>query len=548
MKNAVGMVGLSALLLTGASQADETIPPECKLQDNSPKLVAKIQESPNYFAKVTPDGRYMCYIADANIIMDLQNPDTRVIVPGPYDPVPAPPVGPENKTRHLSAPSGGGHDGMAFYNMSDVERAMKSGQTSDLSSDLQPVHLDKENTHSYQSIGLLPGTRNRPVYRMLSGSLTVDDYDTSARPWQQLRHRDNLCGMEGRYQLPMLSKDGQELAIYDTETQTTKIMGIHDDGTCEVKLDLGFPTGKVEFSYDGKAIAFHVDSFSNENQGEQFSGVSNTITKNVYLLNLIRNGRKLKAGPLKRLTSNSLPGQGSYYPSFTQSGEVVYVQGTPDGSGHTSYSFVKVDPNPVPAVNFDIKENACNDRTAAQFALGSLWSQVCSRFAGMMTATDAALWTLSLEPKACVKLVRENWSRMKSAVLGDEKITRGGIVSESALRGITAAALEKVCPTDRTRSTQRTVAVQAASAVRIAPGAQNAADVYSSRCLSCHNGTQGRVFNFDHLTLDEINNMLIEIESGDMPRERIANREEVLKPLVDELLRKRTQAEQESTK
>lgn len=550
MNNLAWMVGVSALVLTGQALADDAVPPECKLRENNPKLIANIKESPNYFSKVTPDGKYQCYIADdTNIIIDLEHPDTKVIVPGPFDPVPAPPVGPEHKTRHLSAPSGSGYNGMAFYKMADIESAMKPGQTNNVSQNLQPVHLDQNNQNNYQSIGVLPGTQNHPVYRMLSGSLSIDDYDTTTTPWKVVRHYDTVCGEEGRYQLPMLSKDGQELSVYDTSTQTTKILGVHNDGTCEEKLNLGYPTGKVEFSYDGKAIAFHVDSFASEDLGHEFSGVSNKVTKNVYMLNLVRNGNKLKAGAIRRLTSNTVPGQGSYYPSFTASGDVVFVQGTKDDSGRTTYGFVKVDPKPVPAMNFDVNDSACVDRTAAQFALGSLWTQVCSKYAGTMSATDAALWTLSLDPKACVQLVRENWNRMKDSVLSDDRIGRSGVVTPDALHGITAASLEKVCPTDRNSSPRgRTVAVAALNAVNVTHGPQSGHDVYASRCLSCHNGTQARTFDYNHLKLDEINNMLIEIDSGDMPREHVENRETALKPLVDDLLRKRTQAEQESVK
>src|SRR5208283_674648 len=94
---------------------------ECEIQDYTPERITNINASPSYFAKVTADGRYMCYIAKGNFVMDLDNPSTLVRVPGPYDPVPAPPVGPGNRVEHLSAPD---HGEMMFYKMSEVTGAM----------------------------------------------------------------------------------------------------------------------------------------------------------------------------------------------------------------------------------------------------------------------------------------------------------------------------------------------------------------------------------------------------------------------------------------
>jgi hypothetical protein len=518
--------------------------PECKLQEHQPKLVSEIKEMPNYFAKVSADGKYMFYITNGNIIMDLAHPDTRVIVPGPYDPVPAPPAGPNHQVMHFSAPSATyGAAGMSFYNMEDVTKAMKEGQTVNIVNQIPTLLRDPDNRDSYQSMGVLSesGPQHNPVYRVLSGSLSVNDYDTSTSPWTRVRQNRSVCGNRGYYQLPMLSKNGKEVAFFDTHTQTTKIYGLNDDGTCVEKLDLGIPTGKVEFSYDGRSIAFHVDSYSTIFNGKQFSGNAMGMTKNIYVLNLERNGDSIKAGQLRKITENTTPGEGSYYPSFTKSGDVVYVHGSTGSSGRYQYSFRMMDPAPFPSMPYTVNCANCMVQNAAKFALGSMWTQICSKYASSMSATDAALWTLSLDPEGCRNLVRKNWDQMKEQVSKDPKITRSGKITQDDLNGLTLSDLEAACPGRSQGSKGRTQLASAQKKIKIETGPQTGEQVFTRHCLSCHNGhgPQAPAFRWDNLSVDQIDKMLSKMASGEMPRENLENRDAVLQPLIEALIDKR---------
>jgi hypothetical protein len=534
------MALLAATLQSLAAAADAPVKPECRLQQANPDRIVYVKDAPSYFAKISPDGRYMYYIASGNRVVDLEDPSAEVILPGNFDPVPLPPLVPQRAAEHFAIPIGG----MSFYKISEVKSAMIPRATTDKRSGLTQLFTDDSNSSNYQSAGALPG---RSTYRMVTGSLTLNEYEVSASGAMSLKKGPmRNCGDLGRYQLPMISKDGTELAVYDTKEGVTKIMGIKDDGSCFEKLNLGFPTGKVEFSYDGGSIAFHVDSYDPMSNGQEFSGVYGNLTKNVYTLALDRSGGQLAAGALRRITANTREGTGSYYPSFSQDGKVTYMHGERDPStGRGSYSFRTVDPNSVPASSAFARGTVCVPQ-APRLALGALWSQVCSQLSDRITATDASLWTLSLDPDACVALVRSHWSEKKGQITADQRLMKSGKVTKPELDALTGAVLEAACP--RARAAWKQSKVLAQEGANRSDGKRLPTvpkEIFEAGCRSCHAGGQARDFNWDTLTPDEINNMLIAIESGAMPRDEVADRYRALRPLVEELQQRKQRLEQQ---
>jgi hypothetical protein len=534
-----------------SSQDPASASPDCRMRKDPSERVSEINDAPSYFAKVTADGRYMCYITDSsNHVMDLNDPSTQVLIPGPYDPVPAPPSGADNQVHTISAPTDDSepdNSGMQFFDMKEILANMSPGKTTDMHATgaLKRSFLDPANQSDYQSIGIIPGTKEHPVYRMLNGSLSVEDYDTRTQPWT-IAHAVDVCGGDkasGTYQLPMISKTGQELSIYDTADGHTKIMKINPDFSCTEELDLGFGTGKVEFAYDNSAITFHVDNFKVD-AANIFSGVSDGVTKNVYMIELKHTANGLQAGALRKITSNEKPGEGSYYPSFTQDGKIVYIQGDREANNNVKYSFHTVNPALMPSVPLFTSDNVCASPSsiAAFYALGSMWSKLCSSYSQQLAPGEAALWTLSLDPVACKDLVRKNWSKMKSQIASDETLTRSTRFAQSDLSKIDMAALEAACPKTVPGVVPKTKVLSAQGSLTQlsanSPASQTAATVFHDHCASCHNGRQAKLFDFVHPSADDVNAMLIGIYSGDMPRERVHNRQQVLQPLIDDLVAK----------
>jgi len=553
MTGAVVSLGAMALSTTAQAQTDP-----CKMQDRQPLVVAPIGEAPNYFTKITPDGKYMCYITSrGNFMLDLKNPSTRLHLTGDYDPVPTPPDA--SGQYRITIP----YDGLQFFDSKPLTSKMQPGKEVDVSS-VQNVYRDQQNDENYQSVGVLTKTETKTVYRVLTGGLNVVDYDTSAKPWKVLRRLNDVCQGAQKLRLPMLSKDGKMLSTYDSRTGTTKIFEIRDDGTCSELVDLGMPTGKVEFSYDNRKIVFHVDSYSRKTDGEQFQVPDSRMTKNVYVLEIPRSADKksIVPGKLVKLTSKTAKGQATYNPSFTTDGKVAYVQAEPDGRGGSKYAFELIDPKQGRTSNVLAPGSACTapgaaTELAAIYALGSVWSAACPRLGSGLTATDAAMWTMSLDPQSCLKMVEDQWN--SGQIFTPERvqaITRTGRVTEAQLKALSVDALKAVCPKAGTAPSPGPVTVASSTP----SGGQNptnqtggtpqrtAKQIFSSKCMSCHGSGQAPRFDWERLTLDQVNNMLIAIESGSMPKEtsHSFDRYRELGPLIDELKKRRTKLEEQS--
>ncbi len=508
----------------------------CKLEAPQPDLIHYISGYPSYFAKISADGRYMYYIGYGNRILDLEQPNTEIIVPGPYDPVPAPPTGPDHRVKHFTVPS----PSMQIFDNEKFLARMKPGETVNLD-DAQP-EIDGARVGSYQSMGTLEDKGDgKPTYRILSGSLTIGEYKIGKG---QTGHSRTVCDDNGRYQLPMLSKDGKYIAAYDSDEGVTKIMEIQSDNSCKDVLNLGFPTGKVEFAYDGSAVTFHADSFSQSDVGNQFGSPSGGTVKNVYVLDLTKDGNKLKAGALRRITDNSVPGHNSYYPSFTLDGKVAFIHGEPKGRETSSslYSFRRVPFREASASAFPpAGETTCREGAAATFALGGLMQRVCTKlFEGTnASGTEATLWALSLQPEACQKLVSQNWQKYEAAIKGDATLLRANRFEQAHLDQLTKGAVAAVCPKRNPNQQPHHPEILVSSDATNPGLASPPEDIFLQRCQSCHDGANGVTkYEWNKLNLNDLNRMLIAIQEGAMPRGNLPNRSAALQPLVEALLQR----------
>ncbi len=516
--------------------------PACELVTPPTIKEVLINVVPSYFSKITPDGKYMCYISSRqNHLIAVDDPNTHIIIPGPYDPVPTPPDA--SGKYMMTVPYGG----MNFYSMEDIKSKIVPGQTTSV--DLQPTYRDGSNGDSYQSVGLLQETPKK-IYRVLSGSLSIDDYDTTTTPWTVILSKKEICGVKGRYHLPMLSKTGRELAVYDSQEGVTKIFALSETGECTEKLSLGFATGKVEFNYDSSVIAFHVDSYSSSGNGNQFSGAPTNMTKNVYTLQLKHVGTEFHPGLLRKLTSNTERGTAAYYPSFTKDGKVAFVQ-SGMGPGKNQYGFIVMDPKSANPTRILTTGPNCapSNEMASIYALGALWGKACKEMATGLGATEKSMWTLSLDPKVCQNMVRKKWNDFQAEIKQSEEITRTGKVKSEDLAGLTIENLLAACPSTPAAATpappgpKRQTAATTIAQVPQARRPETPAQIFEAVCKSCHGSGAATTYDWNNLSLNEVNNMLIAMNSGAMPREHIDNRDSTLAPMIAELTARRSALE-----
>lgn len=146
-----------------------------------------------------------------------------------------------------------------------VEDALKNGKGAKV------LYADKELKGVYNSVGLLAKNETESIYRVITGYSFMRDYkisfDKSGRPKKVIpvqKNRIKLCedelksiGRDWMISQPILSKDGQEVALSNQKTHSTVIYKIDGEtGKCTLVDDLKIGTGKVNFSFNGKKIAF----------------------------------------------------------------------------------------------------------------------------------------------------------------------------------------------------------------------------------------------------------------------------------------------------
>jgi hypothetical protein len=223
-----------------------------------------------------------------------------------------------------------------FYNPKNIER----GEFTEILSKMT-------FSGAYQSIAPLQQDGSDTVYRFAIDSLLKYDKEAHANdptvPTSAPMFLDFKVTPEGietltdfdypckskRLQMPMISKDGTRLGALNLETQTTQIFDI-SNGKCDMKYDLGFATPKIDFSYDGKKVAFHLSA---KPRGDKHGwinimGANNTSDVFVY---------ELETKKIQQITHNQ--NRNSYYPAFLPDGTIMHIDAEPIGNTwHSKYS------------------------------------------------------------------------------------------------------------------------------------------------------------------------------------------------------------------
>jgi hypothetical protein len=337
----------------------------------------------HYFFRVFSSGRAITYNSHyKNYLMTFDWKDGKIAsyqdiqIPGMLDPVPTPDDG-----RMITIPFIGGQEfpllhkmlgGMRFYSTESMisEFQSRSHQNKKKIKTTEKLIRDVALPGSYQTIGLLgedeeDGTRHyrvvtEAVHDKTSG-FSIQEY--AARPGKdgkihlekKWKDKQRVC-QNIQFALPMLSKTGQYMGGADwrdplnpkkrakakelNEPENTMIIQLprNGSGDCEVVHELGRPTGKLDFSYDDRFVAFHaesqvdlphlrteksIDSRPNTTRITRVRRLpSDDLHLNVFLYNMEATQQKDKFTKVTHCSA----GSNCYYPGFMENGDLVYVE------------------------------------------------------------------------------------------------------------------------------------------------------------------------------------------------------------------------------
>lgn len=222
-------------------------------------------------------------------------------IPGHVDPVPTP------DGRFLTLP------GLHYFQIAELLRGNQV-----------PMYSDPELPDEYQTATILSSSRSRIRYRVVTGwnaGARFREYDVkldatgvpssisaASAPFVPCKNR--------LLTLPIHAKAGTEFGAYDAGMHTNVVLEVIDETHCALKLDLGFASGKLSFSYDGASLAFATSRINTDAEGALMRP-SEVFFKDALVL--VR-----KTGRIVRLSDN-VSVSGMTYPEFQQDGSVMLL-------------------------------------------------------------------------------------------------------------------------------------------------------------------------------------------------------------------------------
>lgn len=491
----------------------------CKLAKTVPSSSTALSVSPSYFISPDPTGKYVGIIGGGNHLVDLET-GKMTKVPGSVDPVFTP------DGAYLTLPDG------IFYNAQDIRVDANEGESTSSPKKVYSGGM----SGVYQSIGVKKESDGSTTYRMIDDTSDVSFQDYKRKPGsdslvQKNKYSRKLC-KEFQSDTPMISKDGKYVSIYNSKTLSTQIYNIEDnvndpDKPCKLVMDLGFPTGKVSFDYENKRIAFHVDSV--QTQANYFSGVSSSIRKDSYVMNIDigkdEDGNETwKASSFAKMNLSKREGKlgtGSYYPRFRKDGSIVTV--VQHKTGFAEYS---LDVVPTENMNFQpYNEYLYNDKEIARcteengkeiyaaLALGELWAQACTAYETRLRPKDLLFIPSGMDYYSCVKLIKNAFAKNKfkkvqtgvKNLVGLTERRKKIYKNQEVVNSLTEKDLLAACPPKHQNAGLATNQVGQLTTAK----PKNGAEVIEAKCVGCHESSRpDRPFiDFDNPSKADINHM-----------------------------------------
>lgn len=278
---------------------------------------------------------------------------------------------------------------------------------------LEPYKMQMKIYGAYQSIAPLKTEIGSTHYRVLIDKFDELEHTTAPSildfektPDRQLKIKGefrNPCAGQ-KLQTPFLSKDGTMFAALNLTTQTTQVFDI-SSGKCELKVDLGFITGKADFNYDGTQLVFHKVGFDVNDSSGYISSISSGNWSNIFVYDL--NTKKFK-----QVTQNKT--ENSYYPVFLKDGSILHINSKPAKNGKYNFS-VGVSKNPMTessTAEAFVCTSCSSVQMGAKTAIGQLLFAICSDPPRKMIEPSSFILKLNnLNTKDCKDLVNRYWSK-----------------------------------------------------------------------------------------------------------------------------------------
>lgn len=381
--------------------------------------------------------------------------------------------------------------------------------------DATPLLDDPNMPHAYQSMATLPSsTPANTTYRVLvdddRGGVVYKDYranlTTNPASFNQadaagaanpvcttvsMRGANGAAGeqrstVDGgtpsgfKIKLPMMSKDGSMLSAFDPVNHVTRIYRIdpQNPARCSEHINLGIPTGKAEFNYEGNKLVFHSNTQPGWDRWFRYQGGSaddgrfNTEGWNAQVFTVDLNTREMRQ--ISTRNANS-PRYGSgYYPSFRQDGSIVYMRANGSVVNNPKNGRDELVPN-FEAVTISAADAAASPRLsldrasgadceqgsefAALVALGMLWQDACTihlegRAPDAVVDSSLAMNALSLNPEACRQEVAQLWDNVerRNTLINIQETASSAMRAEARMlrardfAGLTKADLIAACP------------------------------------------------------------------------------------------------------
>lgn len=299
----------------------KTQPPEIRigLWKETHRILLK-NSPPSYFFRPYPSGEVIPYISRGRNYIYNSNTQQTLRVPGIVDPVPTP------DGRFFTIPFDGvpffGRFG--FYIYSEPDGVMRKFK-------------DRGMFGAYQSIGILRLTPHETTYRVITerifkkGMLSFQDYSVNPQGrFRKIFKKPRVLCPEHNITLPMISKNASLIAGVDPLSRTMKLWNIDTKGNCSFAQDLGFVSGKADFSYDAKQIAVHISKTDPESVAYVVKHQSENSKLEAYIYHF-------ESHVLEKMTDCNSRNKNCYYPNFLENGDVVVLEQDIDTS---EYSFV----------------------------------------------------------------------------------------------------------------------------------------------------------------------------------------------------------------
>ncbi|OUR96396.1 hypothetical protein A9Q84_08575 [Halobacteriovorax marinus] len=390
--------------------------------------------TPNYFFKASPEGRYIYYITgNKNFRIDTATGE-EVLLPGNADPVPS---SDGNLLSSINWRNHGKKDwslNLMPMNDWDVIRD-SSGRLDELT-----LFTDESTRRTYQSVGTLGDNK----YRVLSfddgtKKLVIRDYLLENGKITPLGEKDIFLTRHF-LRLPMISRNGQELISLDVNTNETVIYKFKT-GLFSKKLNgldevdrLPFPSGKGDFSFDGKKVVFHVtetvDKWKKRSGSDEVALPPN-FKNNAEVRNIFIYDRETKS--VTPVTQNKIGN--SYFPVFLEDGSLIYL----DQQEGQKLSFVYSE---VPKIAPRSLEKAKSCYSGRKFdsvltKLSNLWMKVCTNWDGADTGASKVMM-MNMPIKLCLQLAKEsqdkNVEKMCQALKNSEIKTPSIVIEENPVK------------------------------------------------------------------------------------------------------------------